>query len=117
MAAAPATAAAVSEWPELLPVALARVQTFNDWGVLTRSPPTSRFARITSRTSRDSCETQPFSESLEWRGRDHGTEGRALCRRRPERLLPRRGPRGGRRRCGHPPRQQEGRPPRTPRPA
>src|SRR2546427_5530198 len=117
MADALATATSLVSSPGLHPIALARVPTSKNYGGSTRSPPTSRFARITSRISRDSCEPQPFSESLEWRERDHGTEARALGRRRPERLLPGRGPRGARRRCDHPPRQQDGRPLRTPRPA
>src|SRR5437899_4776776 len=117
MADALATATSLSSWPELHPIALVRVPTFKNYGGSTRSPPTSRFARITSRISRDSCEPQPFSESLEWRERDHGTEARALGRRRPERFLPGRGPRGAGRRCDHFAGQQDGRPLRTPGPA
>src|SRR3989441_399709 len=117
MASGVAMATLLSSWPEPHSRALAQVPMSKKYGGSTHSLPTSLSARITSRISRDSGEPQPFSESLEWRERGHGTEGRALCRRRPERFLPGRGPRGGGRRWGHSAGQQEGRPPRGARPA
>src|SRR3989475_1855645 len=117
MAGPRAMATSLSSWRARHLTRRILVPTSMRFGGSTHSLPTWLSARITSRTSRDSCETQPFSEALEWRERDYGTEARALGRRRPERLLPGRGPRGARRRCDHPARQQDGRPLRTPRPA
>src|SRR3989442_1345090 len=117
MASGVAMATSLSLWPEPHPSALAQVPMSKKYGGSTHSLPTSLSARITSRTSRDACEPQPFSESLEWWERDHGTEARALGRRRPERYLPGRGPRGAGRRCDHSAGQQDGRPLRTPGPA
>src|SRR3989441_6241821 len=117
MADALATATSLISSHGLHPIALVRVLTSKNYGGSTRFRPPSPSVRITSRISRDSGEPQPFSESLEWRERDHGTEARALGRRRPERFLPGRGPRGAGRRCDHSAGQQDGRPLRAPGPA
>src|SRR2546430_17020917 len=88
MADALATATSLISSPELRPIALARVLTSKNYGGSTRFRPTSPSVRITSRISRDSCETQPFSESLEWRGRGTGEGGGRLCGGRAARVFP-----------------------------